>query len=102
MQTITTEEELEALEPIKNHLDNNASLEGCMYETYGAELEFVKSQPDNHVWTYCEQDSILFMSSGYHFVNRLGYIVTKLPYLGEFTTINLADLSEDFDEDAEL
>ena len=28
--------------PVKNHIDNNASYDGFMFETYGAELEIVK------------------------------------------------------------
>ena len=97
-KTITTEEEFDLLNPIQNHLDNNASLDGCMFETFGAELDFVRSQPDSHIWTYAEEGNILFLSSGYHLVNRLGYLVTKHPYDGEYTTVRLADLSEMEDE----
>jgi hypothetical protein len=86
-KTITTEEGLDLLKPIKNHLDNNASLDGYMFETFGEELDFVLSQPESHIWTYCEGDNCLVYASGYHLVNRLGYLVTELPYLGELTEI---------------
>jgi hypothetical protein len=29
--------------PIQNHLDEDATFDGTMYETYGAELDFVSS-----------------------------------------------------------
>ena len=86
-------DQFEALMPIKNHLDENASLDGVMFETYGDELEFVKKQDPKHIWTYCEEDDILFFSQGFHVVNRLGYVIMELPYDGEYTTVRVADLS---------
>ena len=69
-----------------------------MFETYGEELQHVKKQDSRHIWTYCEEDDILFLSQGFHLVNRLGYVITELPYDGEYTTIRIADLSEDDDQ----
>jgi hypothetical protein len=45
--------------PIQNHLDEDATFDGTMYETYGAELDFVfsVSQAENTnktVWTILE------------------------------------------------
>jgi hypothetical protein len=88
-------DQFEALKPILNPYDDNASLDGVMFETYGEELQHVKKQDPRHIWTYCEEDDILFLSQGFHLVNRLGYVITELPYDGEYTTIRLADLSED-------
>ena len=75
--------------PIKNHIDNNASLDGCMFETYGDELAFVKSQPNNLIWTYCDDGETAFLSSGYHFVNRLGYLIASKPFNGDFEDVIL-------------
>jgi len=70
----------EKYKPIKNHLDNNAD----KFETYGEELEFVKSQKPEHIWTLVEGDNgDLYIVDGYHFVNRLNYFITELPYEGE-------------------
>lgn len=97
MQTITTEQELdELLKPIKNHLDDNASLDGNMFETFGSELAYVMSQPNNKIWTYCEEDNFLFFQSGYQIVNRLGYLITAEPYLGEETSIRVHDFGIGF------
>jgi hypothetical protein len=67
--------------PIKNHFDDNASFDGYMFETYGEEWEFVKSQPLNTIWTFIHGDyDTLFLDSGMHIVNRIGYFVTTNPY----------------------
>ena len=42
METITEEQFYEQFELIPNHIDNNASFSGDMFETYGEELEFVR------------------------------------------------------------
>lgn len=99
---ITTEEEFyELLKPIKNHIDDNASLDGNMFETFGEELDFVRQQENSHVWTYCEEDNTLFISSGYHHVNRLGYLVTENSYQGPEATIIIAEIVDD-DNDGEI
>jgi hypothetical protein len=68
--------------PKKNHLDDNASLDGVMFETFGGELDYVleiaKENPER-VWTYAEGDEDVFLTNGLHFVNRLGYVVTERP-----------------------
>lgn len=78
----------EQYKPLVNHLVKNAAFNGCMYETYGKELEYVRSVAHNpktakRVWTILEADSKIFFSAGYHFVNRLGYLITKLPFENE-------------------
>lgn len=65
--------------PIKNFLDSNASLDGTMFETYGEELDFVRKQPANTIWTYCDDGENGWLTSGYHLVNRLGYVVCQEP-----------------------
>jgi hypothetical protein len=70
----------EKYQPIDNHIDTNA---GDKFETYGEELEFVRSihfTEPNKVWTLIEGDSgNLWIVNGYHFVNRLNYFITKNP-----------------------
>ncbi len=68
--------------PMPNVLNENASFDfgdgGCLYETFGSELEYVRAQAPQHVWTIIETDGELAIVSGYHFVNRLGYILTAV------------------------
>ena len=64
---------LEIYKPIRNHLDKDTN--GTMFETYGSELQFVKSNiKNNNVWTLFDDNTIC---SGYWIVNRLGYYVTE-------------------------
>jgi hypothetical protein len=62
---------------IKNHLDENASGDGFMFETYGAEVEFIKQQPPARIWTLVDADGQSVVVAGWHYVNRLGYFLTE-------------------------
>lgn len=70
--------------PIVNHIDINASFDngdgGIMFETYGDEVEFVKSQSPANIWMYGDgDDGGSYIWSGWGFVNRLGYFITEVP-----------------------
>ncbi len=86
--TIVCEEDtfIERFRPIVNHIDPNASFDfgygGCMFETYGEEFEYVRMQNPDCIWTLIEEDGVLFVGSGLHFVNRLGYFVSRTPVEG--------------------
>ena len=74
--------------PIQNHLDNNASLDGHMFETYGKENEFVRSihrEMPSKVWTLINEPGKReeYVVPGYHTVNRMGYIITGAPCTDE-------------------
>ncbi len=82
---LTEDEWFKQFKPIPNHLDENASFNdgehGYMFETYGDEVEFVKSQDSNRIWTYSDgDDGGTYITDGYHVVNRIGYFVTTVPY----------------------
>jgi hypothetical protein len=62
---------------IRNHLDTNASCNGCLFETYGAEAEFVRQQPPTKIWTLQEFEGTEVVHAGWHLVNRLGYFLTR-------------------------
>lgn len=76
---------LETYKPITNHIDPNASFQnesgsGIMFETYGDEVEFVKSQSPDKIWMYGDgDDGGSYIWSGWGFVNRLGYFITEVP-----------------------
>jgi len=75
------EEFVETYKPITNHIDTNASFDGLMFETYGAEVEFVKAQDENRIWMYGDgDDGGSYLWSGWGFVNRLGYFITEVPF----------------------
>lgn len=84
---------------VKNHIDNNASFDGCMFETFSKEREFVleinKVTP-KRVWTIVETDGKLYYESGYHSVNRLGYLITEETVENDTEyTVVLEDLTDD-------
>ena len=54
--------------------------EGKMYETYGEDLEYIKSMPDNFVWTLVDGDEDSVVVNGKAFVNRIGYYISKKPH----------------------
>jgi hypothetical protein len=70
---------------LPNHLNPNASWAygndaGCLFETYGEELQFVRSQNPATIWTLVDgDDGNQFIVSGYHFVNRIGYLISIMP-----------------------
>jgi hypothetical protein len=85
-------EEWEATyKPIYNHIDSNASFQdesgqGIMFETYGDEVEFVKSQSPANIWMYGSgDDGGTYIWNGWGFVNRLGYFVTEVPCPDDLT-----------------
>ncbi len=74
------DEWVKEFKPVQNHIDKNASIDGMMFETYGKELDFVRAQDINHIWTFIEEDGAFSVSEGMRIVNRLGYAVTENPY----------------------
>lgn len=71
---------------VENHLDDNASWDGVMFETFGEELEYVrmKAQSGNNVWTIVEgDDDTMYVSNGMRLVNRIGYLITREEWEGE-------------------
>ena len=81
---MTEDEWFKTYKPIPNHIDKNASFSdgehGYMFETYGDEVEFVKSQSPANIWMYGEgDDGGTYIWNGWGFVNRLGYFITEVP-----------------------
>jgi hypothetical protein len=81
---LTFDEWCEQYKPIVNHIDDNASFDngdgGIMFETYGEEVEFVKSCSPDKIWMYGQgDDGGTYVWNGWGFVNRLGYFITEVP-----------------------
>lgn len=92
---ITDEQFDKVYNPLFNHImvaqlsqyapEDTCPFGGTMYETYGEELDYIRKLcsegQGNRVWTVLEGDSgDLFIQAGYHFVNRMGYIVTEVAW----------------------
>ena len=79
---MTEDEFYEQFNPVKNHIDTNASFDGCMFETFGPELLHVQGRLKDDVmkrtiWTIIEVEGKFYYVSGYHYVNRFGYLITE-------------------------
>jgi hypothetical protein len=81
-----TEDEFDASYPlISNHMNPSAGWvlgegTGCLFETFGEELAFVRQQDPRCVWTLVDcDDGSMAVASGMHFVNRVGYLVSTIP-----------------------
>lgn len=98
--TMTTDEWQAKYKPIQNHFDENASWGGIMFETYGEEYDYVISvnekSPDR-VWTIVDDGDKSWVTSGWHYVNRLGYVITELP--ADATFIDAYDPDEGAQDD---
>ena len=83
MTHLTEEQFYEKYELIENHLEDNASFDGCLFETYGDELLVVQQMAkENRVITIIEGDEEveddfgeptidMYYVSGMHLVNRI-------------------------------
>jgi hypothetical protein len=106
---LTFEEADEQFRFIPNNYDEYSSFDGLMFETYGDEVEFVKSQSPDKIWMYGQgDDGGLYIWSGWGFVNRIGYFVSQNP-VPDNTTIQIqvaepdltCDLCDDIIEEEE-
>lgn len=50
------------------------------FETYGSDLEFIKSKDPTYVWTLVQEDDCVYIKPGVSLVNRLIYLVTYNPW----------------------
>lgn len=83
----TTEHNQVLLKTLKEGIsaDDMCSFGGCMYETFGEEVEYVKQVPNNRIWTIVDGDGDdLIIIAGYHFINRLGYLITNEAWEDEY------------------
>lgn len=79
-----TEDEFDGqYSPIANHINPSAGWAydeggGCLFETHGEEFDFVRRYDPRKVWTLVDgDDGDMYLVSGLHFVNRVGYLLTK-------------------------
>lgn len=95
--TLTETEWRDKYRPILNPIDNSHGYDGCLFETYGDERDFVIKHWEKHpnqIWTLMDDGSI---TNGYHYVNRAGYFICQEDANGAiFYTVN--DWSEEDDD----
>jgi hypothetical protein len=72
----------EEYKPLKNHIDESASVDGYLFMPFGKQWEFIKSFDNDQLWTLVisdlEHDTTSWeIVSGIHIVNREGYLITE-------------------------
>lgn len=78
---MTYEQWIEAYKPIQNHFNECAPLDGTMFETFDRELQHVRKANEANTWTLVEgEEDEWILISGFHFVNRIGYVITEVPF----------------------
>ena len=66
--------------PLNPHASWGDADSGCLFETHGAEFTFVRQQAPRTVWTLIDgDDGDLYALSGFHWVNRIGYLLSHVP-----------------------
>jgi hypothetical protein len=73
-------------QPQRNTVNRRAPFDGTMYETYGPEVEAAWAQYQKDaatVWTLIDCEGKVYISAGWHRVNRLGYFVCAVPFGAE-------------------
>ena len=85
MESMTEDEFDEKVKLIQNTINPDSSWNGCMFETSGKELEFIRSVDPKKVFTWIdgEDSNNTFLVSGLHLVNRIGYLVAEKPFIGD-------------------
>ena len=73
--------------PIKNTISKYPDDSLIHFETYGEEVEFVWTQPNENVWTEVDGDEGTYIIAGKHFVNRISYYITENPWTDEYTEV---------------
>jgi hypothetical protein len=51
-----------------------------IFETYGNDVDFLNKQNPLCIWTDLDGDECNFIASGAHFVNRICYYITEVPF----------------------
>lgn len=50
------------------------------FETFGKDLEIVLATDEKFVWTCVDGDDGTYLTSGYHLINRIYYLITNEPW----------------------
>jgi len=80
----------ETYKPISNPTNPDDGIWGCMFETFGEDLEALKNstllgipKEVGHFWTLMDNNSnsvYLDIVTGTRWINRMGYFMTEVPW----------------------
>jgi len=84
-KTMTIDAFMDNYKPVKNHFneaEETESFQSRVYDINDIQLAFIKAMLTilpKQVWTVLEVGGTTIISSGYHFVDRAGYMITEVP-----------------------
>lgn len=70
--------------PLKNPQSEDCSWDGCMYWRHQEDL--LAGVDPAYIWTYVDGDGGTYLVSGKRFVNRIGWLVTKVSWKIRYDT----------------
>ncbi|MDQ7011507.1 MAG: hypothetical protein Q9M29_06765 [Mariprofundaceae bacterium] len=80
MLTLHEDAFYEFFRPYRHPLSNHDIWGGIGLETFGEDLELVKSLPAEYLWTVVDGDGGQWILPGVHTVNRICYLITEIPH----------------------
>lgn len=93
MKTLTFEQFEEIYKPIFNPFTSYPNNENYFFETYGEEVNYIKKQHNNFIWTLVDCDNEeQYIIPGYHIVNRSFYLLTEIPWENENIEVNYNEM----------
>jgi len=78
IKTLSYNEWFEKYKPQLNHFTSSLNDDNYSFETYGEELEYVKKQHPNQIWTvlFCDDEEV-WITPGCRLINRMSYYITE-------------------------
>jgi hypothetical protein len=92
----------DVFKPKTNHFNNHEY--DYLYETFGQDIEYVKSMHPNFIWTLVSGDGCDLIVAGYAYVNRLGYYITENPWSDDMDSalLSVENECECYSDDEEI
>lgn len=91
--TLEYEQWREQYQPIKNSLVKDSPYDGCMFETQGMEMDYVRTNDTCFIWTLVDCDyEDQYILPGLHIINRVGYFITHTPWTNENLEVNVNEM----------
>ena len=77
---ISWQEFVDEFQPVKNQFDKDAAYDGYMFQTDDICIPNMLKFTPACLWTLLSEGNETWIANGYHFVNRLGYFITEIPF----------------------
>ena len=75
---------IETYKPIHNPRSQDDGFWGAAFETFGEDIDYLKTHDANRIWTLINGDGVhMSLENGIRWVDRLNYFVTEVPFDGE-------------------